>query len=428
MDSLCYETVEKQSESPIAFKSSRITPFGKEVGRDEIDWWINRKEDDIDCFCQRSKSALDAAQTLKEAVVKLKKAEPDSYEELLTTLRKVAETHSAQIDVLYDYTKWLYDRNKLAPDILFTYKVWGSTRRGDRTISLTDTAETPEGENPCKLNALTEIALGVSARGLRKIDQAYIEIGCEIYESVAGSEEHGEIEIAVPVERVLRRATQMISDECVIYFTFLRDSLRDILNKIGKREDRENLISSDTFWRSFVSKAIISGKVETQLWDFKQTLIMWHSPKGNERRRAKVTFAEEVASFANADGGCLIVGVSNQREVMGIAEAERDREDRIKTAHDALVDHLEYPRVIYHLQQVLIPDGDGADKLCLIVVVARACGPVGVKDGEGRYTYPVRHGTGTAKGNPEQLRAARMHDKNDQFNFLADLTQFVRDN
>ncbi len=102
MDALCHEVVEKPSESPIKFKSSRTTPIGEIVGRDEIDWWINAKEDDLDGFFQRSKSALDAAQTLKEAVVKLKGMEPASYEELLTTLRGFAEMHSAQIDVLYD--------------------------------------------------------------------------------------------------------------------------------------------------------------------------------------------------------------------------------------------------------------------------------------------------------------------------------------
>jgi hypothetical protein len=428
MDSLCYEIVEKPSESPVKVKSSRLTPIGEVVGRDEIDWWINAKEDDLDDFCQRSKNALDAAQALKEAVVKLKGMEPASYEELLTTLRGFAEMHSAQIDVIYDYARWLYGRNKVAPHILFTYKVWGSTRRADRMLSLTDAAETPEEESPEIVSKLMEIVLGVSTPNIRNIDLANMELSYEIFESLGETGDSAEFEIVVPSDRLLRRATRMILDECVTYFSSLRDSLRDILNEIGKREHRENLVTSDAFWRSFVSKAIASGKVETQLWDFKQTLTMWHSPKGDERRRAKVTFAEEVASFANADGGCLIVGVSDQREVMGIAEAERDKEDRIKTAHDALVEHFQYPRVIYRLQQVLIPDRHGAEKLCLIVVVARACGPVGVRDGEGRYTYPVRNGTGTAKGDPEKLHAARRHDKNDHCNFLTELKQFVRDN
>ena len=155
---------------------------------------------------------------------------------------------------------------------------------------------------------------------------------------------------------------------------------------------------------------------------------MWHAQKGDARRAAKVTFAEDVASFANADGGCLIVGVGNGREVVGIAGTDSEKEARIKSAHDALTEHLQYPRKIYHLKQVLIPDNSGVEKLCLIVAVARACEAVAVKDWAGRYTYPVRHGTGTAKGDVRKLRQIRRHDKNDNFDFLAVLKQFVRDN
>src|SRR6266480_1028541 len=42
-----------------------ITEFGKEVGRDEIDWWVFRKEDDIQVLKKRTGEALDAAQKLK---------------------------------------------------------------------------------------------------------------------------------------------------------------------------------------------------------------------------------------------------------------------------------------------------------------------------------------------------------------------------
>lgn len=428
MESLCCEAVELPSSSGgMKLHSYRRTDFGQEVGRDEIDWWINRKEDNIDHFCQQSTRALDAAQVLKKAAGKLKEIDPGSYEELLIALRQFAEMYSEQIDVLHEYVKWLYGRDKLAPDILFTYKVWGSTRRGDRTIKVSGTAEGPDEEDKATLNRLLEIALGVSDSWQRKVDREYMEVGYEIFEETAGNPEAADVEIVIPVGRVLRRATRKITDECETYFTFLRDSLRDVLNEIGKREDREKLIKSDAFWRSFVSKVIASGRVEGQLWDFKETLTMWHAPK-EERLRAKVRFAERLASFANADGGCLIIGVSNGREVLGIANEAREQENRIKTACDALAEHIQYPRQIYHLQPVAVKDNSGVEKLCLIIAVARACEPVGVNDGEGRYSYPVRRGTGTEKGDPDALRESRIHDKNDLFDFLADLRQFVRDN
>jgi hypothetical protein len=37
------------------------TDFGREVGRDEIDWWINRKEQDTPELRERSEQAMTAA-------------------------------------------------------------------------------------------------------------------------------------------------------------------------------------------------------------------------------------------------------------------------------------------------------------------------------------------------------------------------------
>ncbi len=427
MDDLCTETVPDPRASVLGFRQYRSTRFADEVGRDEIEWWINQKERDLAAFSERSSIALEAAQVLKDSIAKLKGIDPSSYEGLLSTLRAFVEAHTSEIDTLYNYVQWLYSRDKRAPSLLFTYKVWGTTRRSDRTVSLSN-SETPEDEDPEVLRALQEIVMGVSNDTRRTIDSVRLQLSYELFESMSDDEECDGVEVTVPPEWLLQRTTWNIVEECVTYFTFIRDSLRDIENEIGKREARENVINSDFFWRSFVVKAIKSRKVETQLWDFKETLTMWRAQKGDARRDARVTFAEEIASFANADGGCLIVGISNGREVIGISETDCEKESRIKSAHDALAGHLAYPRKIFHLKQVLISDKLGVDKLCLIVAVARACEVVAVKDCEGRYTYPIRHGTGSSNGDLEKLRQARRHEKNDSFDFLTELKQFVRDN
>ena len=60
------------------------------------------------------------------------------------------------------------------------------------------------------------------------------------------------------------------------------------------------------FWREFIPKAAKAKIAEPQLWDFKETLAIWHVKGSEERQKAKVTFAgEDVASFANASGGVL---------------------------------------------------------------------------------------------------------------------------
>ena len=110
------------------------------------------------------------------------------------------------------------------------------------------------------------------------------------------------------------------------------------------------------------------------------------------------------------------------------ASTEREIENRVKALNDALAELIQYPRPIWKVHQLLTNCADGREKLCLVVIAARAYEPVGVKAANGSYTYPVRRGTGIAREAPEKLRDARIHDKSDNFEFLERLRQFVRDN
>jgi hypothetical protein len=402
------------------------TDFGREVGRDEIDWWINRKEQDIPELRERSEQAKASAQTLRTNAILLRGFEPACYDDLLAKFKGFVESYRPEITVLYEYVVWLDSKSVLAPEILFTYKVWGSTRMADRSIDINTAISTPKDEQSSTILRLAEIVLGLSDSSSSAFDRAKMELLGEAYEFGAGDDE-GEPP-RIPLDRILRRTANRVIEECIIYFSELRDSLRDIVINIGKREDTENIVNSDAFWRSFVSKATIQGRIEHELWDFKETLTMWHAANADGRARAKVTTAEDIAAFANADGGCLLIGIRDDKTIAGIGDTERDGENRVKTLNDVLADLIQYPRQIWKVHQLLANGADGREKLCLVVIVARACEPVGVKGANGNYTYPVRRGTGISREAPEKLRDARIHDKSDNFDFLERLRQFVRDN
>jgi hypothetical protein len=186
------------------------------------------------------------------------------------------------------------------------------------------------------------------------------------------------------------------------------------------------MMYSDAFWRRFIRAAVGSAKQETQLWDFKETIDAWHA-KGSGRGQAKVRFAEDVASFANADGGVLIVGVTEAREIVGIGPADHV-EDRLKFARDILTKHIDYPREIVSFHQVTIPRESRSDARCLVIVVASAMGAVGVNDGAGQFTFPVRRETGNSRESNRDIGEAKAHAKSDSCEFLARLDQFTKDN
>jgi hypothetical protein len=400
------------------------TEFGREVGRDEINWWVFKKEPNLDELRQQTEKALDAAQTLKKAAEVLKESRPETYEDLLAILCGLADKHDNEVEVLLEYVRWLSARDILAPKILFAYRVWGSTRLGDRSVDV-DTTSLGELE-PEAIQRVTEIVLGLYCSGLYTVDKAHYEVGADIWSSIEGTEAMDR-EIEIPMPRVVRRASRMAFDECATYFTCLRDSLRNVLLDIDTFVEERNLLSSDAFWRAFIHKAIETHKTEPQLWDFKETLPMWRMENGAEKERAKVTFAEDVASLANARGGVLVIGVTDRREIVGIGANSREVESRLKVVRDVLARHLEYGREIVRVEQVILQDQAPKEQICLIIAVAQACEVVGVHDGNGHYSYPVRRETGIARPSRIEIASPKSHMKHDNYDFLRELSQFMRE-
>jgi hypothetical protein len=405
------------------FTTCKWTEFGQLVGQDEINWWIVENESNLDELLAITDDTLNAAQVLKTDAAKLKSREPDSYEALLVDLRRFAEQHRAEIDALHKYVELLEERHPMAPRILFTYRVWGSTRMADREMNL-------DGEDGAKWKeetrrALAEIALGVRERGDLVYWDTYREVAFEIYESLDPETTPPDYEINPAESRVVRRTAHAVYDKCATYFLEIRDSLRNIKLDIEKCKEQQGLYASDEFWRSFITKGSKARTAEPQLWDFKETLTVWHVRNDPERRHAKVAFAEDVASLANTSGGVLVIGVNDRREIVGIGDG-RDLENRLKVARDVLEEFLEYNREIVTFRQIGM--GEKRDTICLAIVVSQACSSVGVSDGEGRFSYPVRRETGIERVARMDTPAIKSHRKSDNRDFLAELKHFTRDN
>src|SRR5215469_2977033 len=89
VDAHRYKKVEGQG----GFSTTEWTEFGNEVGTDEINWWVFKKETQIGDLRGETRRALESAQVLKAASGKLENIRPRSYGEILSTLREFAEKH-----------------------------------------------------------------------------------------------------------------------------------------------------------------------------------------------------------------------------------------------------------------------------------------------------------------------------------------------
>ena len=409
------------------FGQPELTDFGKEVGRDRIHWWVFKREDNIDELRRRTELALTVAQELKQASSALKASFPRSYDKLLSILREFTEAHASAIDVLHDYVRWLHERNNLAPSILFAYRVWGSTRLSERWVRID--ADTIQQENPQTIRRLSEIVLGLFRGGAvpsYTVDAVRREVEYELYSDIDPEDIAYGTTISIPSGRVVLQTCYETISECATYFELIRNSLRNILVDIEKHLEQRNLMRSDAFWKRFIEKALSVRKTETQLWDFKQSLDMWWLKQGEKKDEAKVEFAEDVASLANANGGVLILGVSDTpRKVVGIGDTLADAERRLDFTRKVISSHIEYDRDIVYFHQVALEDESGEEKICLVIAVAQANAIVPVKDKKGRYTYPVRRETGIERASRDDLWREKLHIKSDNYDFIHHINQFI---
>jgi hypothetical protein len=411
-----------------ALSKVEATEFQKEFSGDEIHWWVFKKEVNLDELKQYTELTCDAVQRLKEAAVNLRsRYKIRSYDELLSILNEYVESYSNEIDTLHKYVKWLYQRDPLTPSILFTYRVWGSTRRMERWWS-GKLASNFDNENAEAIQKLIEIVFGLYKSGSYNLytwESVYREIEMELAQN--NSQLEGDRQLDPPVLDVLFRTAYETLSEFAIFFEFIRNSLNNILVDIDKQRNQTSIIKSDNFWRAFTLKALASGKSEQQLWDFKKTLDMWHIKIDKEKSKAEISFAEDVASFANAQGGVLIIGVSNLPvKITGIGE-QVEIEHKLKYTRQVISERINYRRDIFHFQEVAIDDGNGNLMHCLVIVIAQAQNVVEVKGEAGRYSYPVRLETGLERVARDEIAIAKLHVKSDNFDFVQELEQFLKE-
>jgi hypothetical protein len=89
-----------------------------------------------------------------------------------------------------------------------------------------------------KLRTVTEIVLGLRHRGWLVYETVNGELAYEMYESMDPEETPDDAVIIVPEQRVVRRTAYDVYENCATYFTETRDSLRNIIVGLARKERR----------------------------------------------------------------------------------------------------------------------------------------------------------------------------------------------
>ncbi len=195
------------------------------------------------------------------------------------------------------------------------------------------------------------------------------------------------------------------------HFSEIYDDLDIDLNEYEKQK---SIIHKESYWSNFITKHL--DRTEGELWDFKQTFEMWEISEPSLKVKKQIDFCEKVAAFANAQGGVFIVGVNDKipRKIIGVLDLENKMQS-IKTIARKWID---YNRDFIILKETLMKDDNNCEQQCLIIVIAQTRGVIGVKNEDGRFSYPIRLETGLDRYSYSDIEDRKKKITTNNFDFL----------
>lgn len=225
----------------------KLTEFGNEINFDEIHWWIFRKETNIEDLLERTKKALNSTLKIKrDSDILKRKGYFKSYIETIKKLVEFLEDHDEEIQVLFEYVSWLNEKDVLAPSILFSDKIWRSTRLDYKIIHHFDIEENDDIIKRCLEGAL---GLGDPTHEYTLIE-VYMDVGCDLYDSDPESYYNKPF----PLDTLFFQTSHRIFDKLNMYFRLIRTSLDTIIDEINKHSELNELLCSPSNQRSQVGE------------------------------------------------------------------------------------------------------------------------------------------------------------------------------
>lgn len=387
----------------------KLSPLENEIGQDAINWWVTRHDPNPTELLERTEQIIPAVGRVKESARKLR-IDVKSYEDIIDKIVEFAERNEKDLGSILQYVEWLRDRAILAPLILYDYQSWGTTRLSEQRAR----AGNELVRDTDSLLRCTEIAVG-----LRRLGYTIHDVDVEMMDEIFSSARDEETKLPLPqMEAVLTRTAYKVRYRLFDYLDCLQRAMRNVVVEIKVVQENEAQVENEEFWSDFIQWSV-EQPVETELWDFKATLDIWHVP-GDKKADADLELAEDVASYANSRGGVIIVGVTDKqpRRIVGIGQGKL--EERIVAAKESIMRHLDRPVDFVRICVVRVRL-KGKDETCLVIAIKRTKAPVGVRDQAGRFSYPFKIAAGKKRLTWEEVEATKTDVPTERFAFIPEL-------
>ncbi len=191
---------------------------------------------------------------------------------------------------------------------------------------------------------------------------------------------------------------------------------------LDEYEQDQLLFYNDIFWDNFIKKAM--NREEGQLWDFKKIYEMWKAPNSSVKEKKKIEFCEEIAAFANVEGGVIIIGLTDKipRKIVGLEEIE----EKMNSIPIILTKFTNLKLTTCIMRDILIKAENNEERRLLAIIIPQTKNATHVKGLDQNFSYPVRIGAGLNKVNYDTILELKKNINQPNFKFIHKLFEFSK--
>ncbi|MFX1569665.1 MAG: AAA family ATPase [Promethearchaeota archaeon] len=218
---------------------------------------------------------------------------------------------------------------------------------------------------------------------------------------------------------------EKVDDKTDVYYVpkdLFPDLIKNLKFSFTEREEELLIIEDNTFWKKFINTAKEDDQVESRFWDFKQTLDMWKADFSLKKKK-QIEFCENVVAFANANGGVIIIGITNEipRKIIGV----EDEETKINDCTEKILRWIRPKADFFRIKSVSIEDNSGILKTCLLLIIAQTKKELRVQLEDGTYIYKVRLESGKQPIELEYIENRKKEVMQTNYRFLYFLKKYL---
>lgn len=389
----------------------KLTPYG-EATKDFVPYFLRNNVKNIVELKTLLENVHPHLVDLKRASEKMtSRFSGAKYLDLLQSIDNFVKEHTDKLVQFAKVVDYLHELDVIAPSIFFTHPQWSTSQISDRWLHIHNIDELHGG-----VKRAAEIVLGLWYSGGYTYYHEKSWLESKRAESIDPEKTQS---VFVPATQIFSQTAGETLSRLALYYNNIRLCCENILKHIDLMFDG-SILDNSSFLDLFIRKAMEKARTETTLWDFKISFPAWHKRSDEQDER----LASDIAAYANNRGGILIVGISNNRVIMGVPRIE----ERIKLTKDIIGRKIGNKNIDIKIVTLPMEKEDGVTVPCLLIIIPQSSEPTSVIKADKSESHPFRNGVGIKYLSRSEIVKRKVNVPIDNLMYARELVDFVFNN